>query len=339
MTGRITTNQANQIHELFDKKLPPIVSEEALAVMIGVNSGLIWSFVNRPRRHYRLFELPKGNGVRQICAPRVALKVIQKWLSSHITDCYQAPAHVFGFVPGRSHIEAARVHQGAQWAYSADLENFFGTTPMAAVQDAFRYLGYDESSAELCAKLTCFGGVLAQGAPTSPALSNICFRAFDDTLVELAHKYDCQVTRYADDIVFSGQGAFIEDLRTELAVRLEATPWKLAPQKNLVQPIKGRIKVHGLLVKEGVRLTKGYRNQIRAYSHILAKKGMMAENSQILRGHVQYAKHVSNLTGSPSGISEKNIVILEKEVFSRKRLAFTLRRLLAPIKRLFLPRS
>ena len=32
------------------------------------------------------------------------LKVIQKWLSVHFQSIYERPAHVFGFVPGVSHI-------------------------------------------------------------------------------------------------------------------------------------------------------------------------------------------------------------------------------------------
>ncbi len=303
---RATEQHVIQINELIAAGLPPIVSEEALAVMLGINSGLVWSFIQRPRRHYRTFNLPKGTGVRPIAAPRVALKIVQKWLSVHLSIAYQAPDHVFGFVPGRSHLDAALHHQGAEWSYSADIENFFGSTPQNAVRDSFLSLGYDVSAAQLCASLTCFNGFLAQGAPTSPVLSNLCFRDFDNVLIELSIKYDCRVTRYADDIVFSGTGSFNDDLRSELAHKFVNTPWKIVPQKESVQPVKGRIKIHGLLIKpDEVRLTKGYRNKIRAYSHLLATKGANLHHQRNLIGHVQFARYVAQKTGSPSGISKK----------------------------------
>src|SRR6185369_3289984 len=118
-----------------------------------------------------------------ITAPRVGLKILQKWLSYHIAKAYTAPAHVYGFVPSRSHIEAAYAHREAAWAYSVDIRDFFVSTPQAHVVDAYHYLGYDLSAANLLAKLSCFGGALPQGAPTSPALSNICFRNQDIALV------------------------------------------------------------------------------------------------------------------------------------------------------------
>jgi trehalose-6-phosphate synthase len=41
-----------------------------------------------------------------------------------------------------------------------------------------------------------------------------------------------------------------------------------------------------------LRTTKGYRNKLRAYAHILAKRGERATHRHVLIGHVQYAQHV-----------------------------------------------
>lgn len=313
LSGHINPEQAQQISFLSARGLPPIVSKEAVAAMLGINAGLVWSLTNRPSRHYRTFTIPKGQGVRQITAPKVALKVIQKWICVHLTAYYRPPEHVYGFVPGRSHIDAAMRHVGADWAYSADLRDFFGSTPQDAVAQAFVDLGYDRNAAELCAQLVCFRGALAQGSPASPVLSNICFAEMDAALLELASHYQCRITRYADDIVFSGFGAFNPELQQALNAKFADTPWSLAPQKELRQPLKGRIKIHGLLIgKEGVRLTKGYRNQIRAYAHVLAEKGEAASDAAKLRGHVVYARQVRRVTGSPTGISDRAIAKLDR---------------------------
>lgn len=45
---------------------------------------------------------------------------------------------------------------------------------------------------------------LPQGAPTSPALANLCLWKLDKRLNGLAKKMDIRYSRYADDLAFSG---------------------------------------------------------------------------------------------------------------------------------------
>ena len=47
-------------------------------------------------------------------------------------------------------------------------------------------------------------GILAQGSPTSPKLSNLILINLDKRLTGLANKYGLNYSRYADDITFSG---------------------------------------------------------------------------------------------------------------------------------------
>ena len=296
-----------QISFLAEQRLPPVTSPEVLAVLIGVNPGLVWSLLNRHGRYYRTFTIRSGSKVRTIHAPKVALKIIQKWLSYHLSRRFVVPDHVFGFVPNKSHLAAAERHIGADWAYSVDIADFFSSTPFEMIVEAYLSFGYDLHAAPMLARLSCFGGTLAQGAPTSPTLSNVCFQEKDRGLVEIANALNCSVTRYADDIVFSGAGAMPETLPKRISDLFETGPWRLAAHKNLVQPLKGRIKIHGLLVKpDQLRLTKGYRNKIRAYSHVLATKGLSARDYRRLVGHVQYAEFVARKTHSPSGVSDNS---------------------------------
>ena len=282
-----------RILELAGRALPPVTSMHCLATMFGVNPGFIWSLAHRPHRYYRTFEIPKGRRTRRITAPHVALKMIQKWFGHHIARVVPTPSHVYGFVPGRSHIEAAHAHRGAEWALSVDIASFFQTTPATHVMSALEKLGYDREAAALLTSLTCYLGFLAQGAPSSPTLSNLCFEDADAALVRLSEHHACRMTRYADDIVLSGQGIMPSGLRAELRAIFEGTPWRLAAEKESVQPIKGRIKIYGLVVNGSkVRTTKGYRNKLRAYRHILATRGEKTKDCRVLVGHVQYAQHV-----------------------------------------------
>ena len=289
----IDSSEAESIRYLVSNGLPPVTSARALAAMVGVNEGLVWSMVNRQTRHYRVFTIPKGKGVRLITAPRVVLKIIQKWLSVRLQANYQRPDHVFGFVPGVSHIDAATRHLNAHWVLNFDIENFFPSTPEALVHDNLRQLGYPDAGAALIARLACFQGHLAQGAPSSPVLSNMAFHQIDVRLVKLAMNHQLRLTRYADDIVFSGTGQFPNPLTQDVLTLFSETPWRIAEKKTHLALLPSRLKVHGLLVHgDKVRLTKGYRNKLRAYKHLHERGAIKSDHLARVRGHLSYASAV-----------------------------------------------
>lgn len=276
--------------------LPPVTSTAALATMIGINQGLLWSLLARPRRYYRTFWIPKGSGSRRIDAPKVALKIIQKWLSYQIAGAYKAPAHVFGFVPGRSHVDAAKRHLGSRWVLSLDIENFFPSTTETFVVQTLERIGYATVSAKLLSKLMCLDGGLAQGAPTSPVMSNICCHDVDKRLEDLSVAHNVCVTRYADDITLSGEANCPENLLADAKAVLEGSPWITSDKKTRFATAPSRLKVHGLLVDgDRVRLTKGYRNRLRAFRHLLVTRKLNEEDSRMMRGHLAYGDFVREI--------------------------------------------
>lgn len=283
-----------EIQRLLDAALPPVTSQETLATMFGLNAGIVWSLIHRSRKHYRTFALKKGRGWRQIKAPRIALKTIQKWISVHLARSYQAPEHVHGFVPGKSHISAAERHLHAKWVFSVDIENFFPTTPENLVVQELVHLGYSPRSASLISSLCCLDGVLAQGAPSSPVLSNLCFSQADHLLSHVAQGLGVRFTRYADDLTFSGTGTPPKALATEVFGVFENLPWNLSREKTILVEHPNRLKVHGLLVHgSNVRLTKGYRNRLRLLQHLESKGCLSGKALERAIGHRQYGALVS----------------------------------------------
>jgi len=284
-----------EITRLSAVRLPPITSVDGLSLLIGINPGLTWSILNRTHKYYNTFERRKGQGVRLITAPRVSLKVIQKWLSHQLQNFYTPPDHVYGFVPGRSHIDAAATHCGSNWVYSFDITNFFPSTPSNLVRDAMQAIGYNGASAEIITSLCTLNGFLAQGAPTSPLLSNIVFKPYDERLMELAAGHGIVMTRYADDIVFSGNDEPPQQLAQQVARILAPSSWQLSDDKTHFSKSPNRLKVHGLLVhREHPRLTKGYRNKLRAFRHLEAAGRIREEDRPRLMGHIMYGDFIDN---------------------------------------------
>lgn len=291
---KCATEEAEEIIRLFGLGLPPVTSLNALSVMTGYNPGFVWSLVDRPEKYYRVFDIPKGAQRRQIEAPKVSLKLIQKWFSLHFERKWQPHDAVHGFVRGRSHISAAQKHVTAEWVVSIDIENFFPSTLNRDARAALIRLGYrTEAALSTIESLCCRYERLAQGAPSSPVLSNIALHPVDQRVSAIADLHGANFTRYADDIVLSGKGKAPENIVGELAAVFEGTSWRLSERKRLVSQLPDRLKVHGLLVHgEHIRLTKGYRNRLRAFRHLMERGAIGEADRRRINGHLNYAHQV-----------------------------------------------
>ena len=227
-------------------------------------------------------------------APKVGLKGVQKWLSIVFQSKFEPQGNVHGFVPGRSHLSAAARHLGASWVFSIDIENFFPSVDIVRIKDALSHLGYQTNgSLDLISQLCSMRGRLVQGSPCSPVLSNIVLRNLDSQLQQYANENDCTYTRYADDIVLSGEGDPPSALVPSLSRIIEADGWAICGRKTRLDRLPNRLKVHGLLVHgDRVRLTKGYRNKIRAYRHLKARGAISEDDIAVIFGHLNYAEQV-----------------------------------------------
>jgi hypothetical protein len=125
-------------------------------------------------------------------------------------------------------------------------------------------------------------------------ISNLCFSPWDRALALLAEQHEIKLTRYADDIVFSGVADYPEGLKEQVIALLESSPWRLSERKARLDVAPARRKVHGLVVHgKQARLTKGYRNRIRAYRHLLATRSDLDEKFvEIASGHIAYSESV-----------------------------------------------
>lgn len=289
----ISTQEAcgEEIRTLVDRGLPPGVSTITLSTLFGVSTDFIGAMSRVPHRYYRLFTIRKGKKKRQIQAPKIALKVIQRWIGYHIARAIKLPACVLGFVPGKQGvIEAAQIHCNAEWVYALDLRDFFPSITAAQVNEAVMRLGYSERAARLIERLCTLKGCLPQGSPASPVLSNLVFLPTDSALQVIESETGVRYSRYADDLVFSGSGSPPEDLVQRVRKQLAEHGWQIAEEKEHLVRLPARLKVHGLLVHgTRPRLTKGYRNRIRAYRHLLAAGLIDSNDLSMIRGHLSYA--------------------------------------------------
>lgn len=190
----------------LSKKLPIIFEFEHLSLLLGLNLKTLASMVSAPSSFYREFTIPKrSGGKRQIFAPYESLLFAQRWILKNILDNVKIHECAHGFCRNRSIKSNASVHLNSDHLLKMDLKDFFPSVKIAWVITVFLELGYSPNVAYFLASLCCKDGVLAQGAATSPSLSNIILRSLDNRLNRLAKRCGLQYSRYADDLTFSGK--------------------------------------------------------------------------------------------------------------------------------------
>ena len=279
--------------------LPALADAKALADAMGLGlAELRFLAFDRPLSrisHYQRFRIPKKTGgERLISAPMPRLKRAQYWILDNILA--RVPIHraAHGFVPGRSILSNAAPHVGRDVVVNFDLKDFFPTLTWKRVRGKFRGLGYSEAVATVLALICTEPDVdeidldgqrlyakrgprrLPQGAPTSPALTNLICLRLDQRLQGLAAKLGFTYTRYADDMTFSASGEPAKKTGALLKFVSEivtAEGFTVHPDKTRVMRSHRRQEVTGLTVNERIAVPRDTLRRFRALLHRIETTG------------------------------------------------------------------
>jgi len=188
--------------------LGPSTTPIELAALLGTDYAQIKRLYYRGEmtRHYLAFEISKKNGgKRRILAPSDKLKTLQSRIAGLLKKIYDPREPVKAFREGTSIVSNALPHCRKKFVFNIDLENFFGTITFGRIRGMLIAKPYSLSAetATVIAHLTTINGILPQGAPSSPILSNMLCASLDRELYTLAKRHRAVYTRYADDITFS----------------------------------------------------------------------------------------------------------------------------------------
>lgn len=324
-----STPPAPTIPGPWDTSLPRPLSAGDLMAWLGISlSELDW-FADERRQHvhavkpalqhYSYAWVPRRTGApRLIEAPKTRLKEIQRRILRDILDHIPVHDAAHGFVRGRSCVTAATPHGGECVVVTVDLKDFFLNTRMSRVHGVFRSVGCPWSVARLLTGLcgtttpaTIFDGPpntppqdstarerfgqshLPQGAPTSPALANLCAWRLDCRLTGLARRMGARYTRYADDLTFSGDEDFARRLAWFLgmvAAIVKDEGFALNEPKTRVMRTCGRQRVTGLVVNQHVNVPRPYYDTLKATLHNCACHGPDGQNRD---GHADFRSHLN----------------------------------------------
>jgi RNA-directed DNA polymerase len=322
--------------------LPDFADAGALAQAMGITVGQL-RFLTYTRQaatvsHWRRFQVPKkAGGHRLISAPMPRLKSAQHWVLANVLE--KVPLHdaAHGFVAGRSIVTNAKPHVGRRVVINLDLQDFFPTVSYARVWGLFRSLGYSPHISTIFALLTTEppideveldqrtwyvtvgDRVLPQGAPTSPAITNLICRKLDRRLLNVASVLDFHYTRYADDLTFSSNEADSKPVGTLLRrVRHIVTNegFVVHPKKTKVLRRGRRQEVTGLTVNDQLSVDRAVLRRFRAALHCAETKGPAActwgaegvDTLESLMGFANFVHMVDPIKGEPLRVRAKALI-------------------------------
>ncbi|MGK7379472.1 reverse transcriptase domain-containing protein [Planococcus sp. 1R117A] len=196
-----------KLDETIKSQFEVLESFEDIANLLEVPQELLWKHVVE-KKSYTNFKIPKKqkDEFRQINKPSKNLDIIQKKLNYILKLVYTKSHNAsHGFILDKSIKTNALAHINNKVILNIDLENFFGSINFARIRAMFMtYFKFNSIVATTLANICCDNNnVLAQGAATSPIISNIIANKLDKQLHRLAKSKKCVYTRYADDITFS----------------------------------------------------------------------------------------------------------------------------------------
>lgn len=225
-----------------------------------------------PDFFYRKFTIPKKRGgIREISAPYPFLAQIQRAVfETYLSQCV-FPDFVCAYVPERSALTHASFHLGTRELLKLDIKDFFPSINRQSIHEVFERLGCSSTEAAALSSICTLNDKLPQGASTSPILSNLVFLKLDRRLNRLARSFELKYSRYADDLVFSGDfvprglARTVERIISEggFELNMAKTQLKITPGKRIVT---------GVSIATGTaKAPKEFKRKLRAQIHCLEK--------------------------------------------------------------------
>jgi len=262
---------------------------------LGFSAHALYSASNY--RHYYKTKIPKGNGEeRELSVPDEFLKAIQRKIVEKILCFEDVSPYATAYVYGGSTVRNARPHIGQPVILKLDIKHFFDSVIYPVVKEkVFSEKKYSENNRILLSLLCLDEGVLPQGAPTSPIISNIIMKDFDDIIGEWCKQRKIRYTRYCDDMTFSGDfnpKETIEFVRGELRKR----GYFLNNKKTTIVRDGQKKIVTGIVVNEKLNVSSEYRKSIRQTVYYCKKFGT-ASHLQMVNDIVDEKVFLQKLLG------------------------------------------
>ena len=239
---------------------------------LGISAKTLYSVSNSIGKHYRAVSVPKRDGsFRRLSVPDEVLKRIQRAIADKLLAYEPISFYATAYRVAVGIDKNALPHVGKPKILKLDISGFFDSIAYSLVKEkAFPKEKYSEAIRVLLSILCYHKESLPQGAPTSPIISNIIMRDFDEGVGAWCKERDISYTRYCDDMTFSGEFDHSEVIGF-VSERLRSMGLFINAKKTVVASDSGRQTVTGIVVNEKINVTSEYKRKIRQEIYYCSK--------------------------------------------------------------------
>ena len=262
---------------------------------LGVSKSTLYKLSNRIKFHYHKTEIPKKNGgTRILSVPSEELRAVQRKIADVILYNEPVSVHATAYRYGSSTVFNASPHVNKDIVLNLDILHFFDSILFSEVKDkVFPAEKYSEQIRTLLSILCYYKDSLPQGAPSSPAITNIIMRDFDDTVGKWCKTRNIAYTRYCDDMTFSGNFD-VKEVIGFIKTQLRKNGFLLNTAKTRVSRNNKRQSVTGIVVNEKLSIPAEYKRKLRQEIYYCNKFGI---NSHMARldfdgNEISYINHL-----------------------------------------------
>ncbi len=242
---------------------------------LGVSATALYTLTNEIHRHYRTVMIPKGNGeFRKLSVPDDFLKSVQRKIAKNILFYEEISEYATAYRPGSSTLLNALPHVSNSIVMKLDINKFFDHCIYPVIKDkVFPTHKYSEANRILLTLLCIYKDSLPQGAPTSPIISNIILKDFDEKVGEFCAQRNIVYTRYCDDMTFSGEFDTYE-VRRFVKSELRKLGFFINNKKTVVLKNGQRKSVTGIVVNQKPNVCASYKSKLRQEIYFCQKYGI-----------------------------------------------------------------
>lgn len=301
LDGTYTQQEAQAIYDyavnLQDQNLPVIFDRQHLSLYLNESESFIKNITlgNNIDGYYNKFYIPKRNGGRrEINAPKEKLKTIQIWIYNNILSKMKVSCAAKAYVKKSSIVDNAKYHVKKKNLLKLDFSDFFHNIKYNKIFSIFYDVGYTKEVSYILAKLCSYNGALAQGAPTSPCISNLCCRNLDRRLLKYCQYHKMNYTRYADDITISSN-CKIEEFNIQTIKKIiKNEGYYLNEEKTKLLDRNRRHLVTGIVTNKKLNVLKQVKNKLRQDIYYCQKYGV---NGHLVKTGKVYSFYKEHLYG------------------------------------------
>ena len=272
-------------HGIQDSPFYKLKTKKKLAKLLGISFEKLKCLADSEELYFEFEKKKSSGGFRLISAPRDDLKEVQK----RIADLLQRiapPEYLFAPVSGRSYVDNAAHHLGANSVVVLDIEDFFpNCTANKVIWFFLKRMQCSPDVAAILRGIVTRNDSLPQGSPCSPILAYLCYVDMWEEIERLVSEKDCRMSVYADNLTVSGD-VVPEKLTWEIKKTLQRHGHKHNLEKER-RRFKKPVEITGVILSGNELLAPNRQRQKLYETHKKFKTTPSAEHSKKLEAELK----------------------------------------------------